>query len=105
MLIVNRGYLIVRAKKPFVDWANEQEQDFELFIDGEPTIYLTEEEFYDDALLIKENFKRIFQAELDAVSDNEESFPEIKLAVFEQWFDVEAGSTVMDILKKELDRE
>ncbi len=105
MFVVNRGYLIVRAKQPFVDWANEQEPDFELILDGEPTIYLTEEEFYDDALLIKENFKRIFLAELDAVSDNEDSFPEIKFNVFENWFDVETGSTVMDLLKKGLDRE
>ncbi|MFT5778894.1 MAG: hypothetical protein ACI837_001851 [Crocinitomicaceae bacterium] len=105
MKIVNRGYLIVQPKKPFVDWANEQEPDFQITIDLEPTIYLIEEEFYDDELIIKSHFKHVFLNELDAVSDEEESFPDIKLAVFLEWFSVRTGTTVMDSLELGLDRE
>lgn len=105
MLIVNRGYIIVRAKQPFVDWVNKQESDFETSVDGEPTIYLIEEDFYDDELMLQQNFKRIFLNELDAVSDDEASFPEIKLAVFNEWFAVELGATVFDSLKNGLNRE
>ncbi|MDG1658098.1 MAG: hypothetical protein P8H56_05920 [Crocinitomicaceae bacterium] len=105
MFIVNRGYILVRGKQPFVDWANAQQPEFEVTVDGEPTIYLVEEEFYDEQLLIKENFKRIFFAELDAVSDDESSFPDIKLQVFNDWFNVETGSTVMDTMKGGLNRE
>lgn len=105
MFIVNRGYIIVRPKQVFIDWANRMEPDFEIDADGEPTIYLIDEEFYDDELMLQQNFKRIFLNELDAVSDDESSFPEVKLEVFKEWFTVELGSTVFDSLKKGLDRD
>ena len=43
MFIVNRGYIIVRPKQAFIDWANRMEPDFEIDMDGEPTIYLIDE--------------------------------------------------------------
>ena len=42
MNIVNRGYLSVRPKAPFFDWANKFEEDvvFSLGFNNEPSLYL-----------------------------------------------------------------
>ena len=55
--------------------------------------------------MLQQSFKRIFLNELDAVTDDEDSFPEVKLEVFKEWFTVELGSTVFDSMKKGLDRD
>ena len=104
MDIVNRGYIIVWPKKAFTEWANARDEDFFADPDGEPTIYLIDEDFYDDEAVLKANFKNILINELFAVSDDEESFPEISMETFCSWFRVELGATVMDTLSRELQK-
>ncbi|MCH2232101.1 MAG: hypothetical protein MK105_17320 [Crocinitomicaceae bacterium] len=99
MKIVNRGYLKVKAKRPFIDWATATDADMFIDEDTEANIYLVEEDFFDVEPIIKANFKRIFLNELDAVTEDETAFPEIKLEVFEAWFNVEAGTMVFDCEK------
>ena len=57
MKFVNRGYLIVQAKEPFMSWANQYDEDFT--VDGvlEPNIYLIEEDFFEEEPIIKANFR------------------------------------------------
>lgn len=102
MKVVNRGYILIRPKQPFVEWAKEQ--DAELFItdDSEPTVYLIEEDFFEDEQVLKSHFKAIFSAELEGVSENEEAFPEIKWETFNDWFEAELGTTVVDCLSTPL---
>lgn len=105
MKIVNRGYLKVKAKQPFIDWATATDADSFIDADSEANIYLVEEDFFDIEPIIKANFKKIFLNELDAVSEDDSTFPEIKLEVFEEWFNVEAGTMVFDCEKGGLQGE
>lgn len=97
MKIVNRGYIAVRPKKEFIEWANKMDDDFELIGGVEPVIYLVEEDFIEEEPVIKANFKAIFRSELLSVTDDENLFPEINLENFEQWFEIELGNTVIDL--------
>lgn len=105
MKIVNRGFLKVKGKQPFIDWVKQT--DPELFIDedSEANIYLVEEDFFELEPVIKSNFKKIFYNELDAISENDDNYPEIKMEVFVEWFDVDAGTMVFDCEKGGLQGE
>lgn len=97
MKIIDRGFITVRPKQAFVDWANQQDDEFQIDLNAEPSVYLVEENFFEEDPLIEKNYKAIFECELAAVSDNESGFPEIKMGVFKEWFSVEVGSTVIDL--------
>lgn len=59
MKFVNRGYLSVKPTKLFIDWANEHDEDFAGLQSSEASIYLIEEEFYDDEPVLKSHFKSV----------------------------------------------
>jgi hypothetical protein len=99
MKIVNRGYLSVKALQPFIEWVNGQEDEFIIDEQTEPNIYLIDEDFFDLEPVIKSNFKKIFLNELQAISEDEESYPTINMENFEAWFSVEAGTSVFDCEK------
>lgn len=103
--IVNRGYIYIKPLPPFFEWANQHDEDFENLTDNEGSIYLIEDDFYDDEPVIKANFKKIFENELFAITDNEELFPEITFEQFEQWFSYELGTMVLDTQKTDLLRD
>lgn len=105
MKIVNRGYIIIHPKQPFIDWAVSQDEEYELDEYSEPNIYLIEEDFFEDEPVIKANFKKIFKNELNAVSDEEEIYPDITMENFEEWFSVILGNTVFDCEKGNLKGE
>ena len=105
MKIVNRGFITVRPKEAFVEWANQQDDEFKIDLSAEPSVYLIEEDFFDQDPIIESKFKQIFLCELEAVSDNEEGFPEINMSVFKEWFSLEVGSVVIDLEKEDLIRE
>lgn len=98
MKIVNRGYMLVKPKQAFLDWANSCDEDYNDLQEAEPNIYLIEEEFYEDEPIIKANFKKIFKNELLAVTEDESKYPEVKERLFFEWFHVELGSMVFDTL-------
>lgn len=102
MKFVNRGYIVVRPTKEFINWANQNDEDFEDLADNEASIYLIEEDFYDDEPVIKSHFKKIFLNELQGVSEDSASYPEISFETFNLWFDLEIGSTVFDTQKDSL---
>lgn len=96
MKFVNRGYVIVQPKEAFIVWANENDADYSDLDDNEPSIYLIQEDFFDDETVLKEYFKSIFTNELMAVTDNESKFPPIRWEVFNEWLEVRLGTTVFD---------
>ena len=105
MKIVNRGYLIVQPKQAFIDWAAKQDAEIDLFGELEPSIYLIEEDFFEDEPIIEQNFKKIFFNELESFSEDEDGYPEVKRANFDEWFSVNAGSAVYDAQKEGLHAE
>lgn len=102
--IVNRGFITVRPKKAFLDWANQfdDELQFSENDDCEASIYLIEEEFWEADLILEKYFKKIFENELLAITD-EDDFPENRtIELFLTWFDIDFGSTVFDTQKTDL---
>jgi hypothetical protein len=96
MKFVNRGYLAVKPTKLFFDWANKNDEDYSDLEDSESSIYLIEENFYDDEQVLKANFKKVFLNELQAVSEDDSTYPEMKFEIFTSWFNVELGASVFD---------
>lgn len=104
MKIVNRGYIIIKANQPFFDWANQFEDDmyFSEEDDLEPTVYLIEDEFMEVEPVIQQNFKKIFINELSMITDDESEFPQLTEELFYEWFEITAGTTVIDTLSSNL---
>lgn len=109
MKIVNRGYIIVRPKEQFWSWANqysEEEFKVEAGDEIEPNLYLITEDFFEVEPLIEQNFKNIFKTELMMVTEDEANWPEDRsMDRFAEWFEIEIGSTVMDMEKADLKRD
>lgn len=98
MKLTDNGFIAVWPTQKFIDWATEQDAELVLFDDMEPTVYLVEDDFLEDEPVVKSHFKEIFVSELSAVSEDETSFPEIKFEIFTEWFEVQLGATVIDLL-------
>lgn len=94
--------MVVTPKAAFIKWANKHDEDFSDLVDNEPSVYLIEEDFYDDETVLKANFKNVFINELLAVTEDETTFPEITMDEFTKFFSVIMGSTVFDTEKTDL---
>lgn len=105
MKIVNRGYIVVHPKQHYIDWANQFEDEFLMDEFSEPTVYLIEDDFFEDDQVLKANFKKIFNNELIAVTEDESTYPEITLENFDAWFSYVLGTTVFDTQKSDLRAE
>ena len=105
MHIVNRGYIIVTHKQPFVDWANTQDAEFQIEVGDEGTVYLIDEDFFDIEPLIERHYKQIFLSEVEGVYEDEGPIPEFSMEKFQDWFSVDVGGTVIDLLKEDLTRD
>jgi len=102
MNILNRGFITVTPKQDFWDWANKIDTEFQFSEEDavEPNVYLITEDFFDEAPLLEQHFKKIFKNELMSVSEDDSEWPEIiNLNVFQEWFSVQFGSMVFDLEK------
>lgn len=102
MKFVNRGYIVVQPTKEFIEWANKNDEDYADLTDNEPSVYLIDEDFFDDEEMIQAKFKKIFRNELAAVTSNDEVHPEITRENFDLYFTCSLGSTVFDLCKEDL---
>ena len=105
MMIVNRGYILVTPKRAFFEWANQHDEDFIDLDSNEGSIYLIEDDFYDDEPVIKANFKKIFENEVMAITEDESTYPSFTYELFEEWFSYQLGTVVFDTQKTDLIRE
>lgn len=96
MKFVNRGYMIVKPTETFIEWANKNDEDYSDLTSNEGSVYLIEEDFYDDEPVVKSNFKHIFLNELMAVSEDQDAYPAITMENFNSYFTYQLGSTVFD---------
>ena len=81
MKFVNRGYIYVKPTKAFIEWANEHDDDYSDLTGNEGTIYLIEEDFYDDEAMLTSKFKAIFSRSLLA-STASDSWPSKSIASY-----------------------
>lgn len=104
MLTVNRGFILVRPKQAFCNWAKQHDAGFMFDEDDdlEASVYLIEEDFTEFEPLIERNFKSIFYNECAGVVENDEVIPTPNLELFLEWFDLDFGGCVFDTLKTNL---
>jgi hypothetical protein len=107
MKIVNRGYIRITPTEKFWEWARIQDEEIDASIDfNEPNVYLIEDEFWDDTLLIEKYYKKLSTFECYQVSEDDHKILEPESAQdFLTYFNVEIGSTVIDCLKTSIDKD
>lgn len=104
MKTINRTAITIKAKEPYVRWANS-------FQDGGPQInikdlhsvtYLipdTYDEFNYEKYL-KKNFKSIFESELEAWMANPSVWPQkLTYKDVKEWFDIQVSDMIFDLGK------
>jgi hypothetical protein len=104
MDMINRSALLVRPKKPYIDWANGLEDEGpKLSLDKPPrelTVYLVDEVEFDSDTdkVIEKHFPKIFEHELFSWHVVEKDWPENRdLNTFHDWFNVEGHSLILDL--------
>lgn len=108
MKLVNRSYLIVKPKEPYIDWVRSFDDSVETDdLINQKTIYLVDEPAFDSPeeinKIIKKVWRDIFISELEAWYTDEESFPkDMTYKTFKQWFDVEYVDLGFDLSDDEL---
>ena len=105
---INRSVAVVKAKQPYLDWANSLPEpvagmDLASMNEDSHVYLLPELEMMDDQVEILAVFYgEIFENELAAWCTDEGTFPKKRtLQIFEQWFAVEFHSLVLDLIDDE----
>ncbi len=113
---INRSALIVKVKKPFLDWLIYTSKEYDPPEDElDPNLLKTEGfdskfvyliPIYDDMdsyeKFLKENYKEIFEHELSGWYTDPKMWPKNRSwKVFQEWFEYEIQSMVFDMVKNE----
>lgn len=113
---INRSALIVKVKKPFLDWLIYTSKEYDPPEDElDPNLLKTEGfdskfvyliPIYDDIdsyeKFLKENYKEIFEHELSGWYTDPKMWPKNRSwKVFQEWFEYEIQSMVFDMVKNE----
>ena len=106
MNLVNRGFIFVKARPVFIKWAQTIDPDLLIDEQAEGSVYLIEEEFWDDDVILKKYGKQIAQQEFESLGFEIADWPEsFELDDFLSWFSCELGCTCIDLLKEPLQKE
>jgi hypothetical protein len=111
MSTVNRSLLIVRAKKPFLDWLHSLPDPGVVTladVNRDSTVYLLPEIEYDAEQegILKHFFDLIFEEQLMGWWQDDRDWPSNRsFEVFTDWFDVEFHSLVLDLVDEPLTSE
>lgn len=119
--MINRAAILLRYKEPALHWiltADESDQVASLSLDDlnkENTVFLISDEDGENSetcrAWISRNFRALFEHALEAWYVDESLWPkDLSLVLFDQWFDVECHSVVIDtlddpIIDEDLDAE
>ena len=106
--LTNRAAFIVIPRQPFVDWVQGLDADAanipaEDIMDPR-AVYLVfdHEDGYDQEKLIQNNFKAVFEEQLNGWSLDETQWPEKRdLRTFKKWFHIAICSMVIDLADKQ----
>lgn len=104
MTILNRGQIVVFPTENFQNWAKQNsEEDLFFSSQAEPSVYLIEEEFWDDEHIIEKYRKKILKRELSEICLDDSKWPIIKdNEQFRSYFNVFLGLIVVDLLESDL---
>jgi hypothetical protein len=104
MKILNRGFIKITPTETFISWAKTVSEETPFFDNiPEPTIYLIEDDFWDDEKILEKYFKKIAKQEFQAFEEDKENQPQIPdLDLFRVYFNFELGTFVYDLLNDSL---
>ncbi|MCK9269840.1 MAG: hypothetical protein RBR47_12710 [Bacteroidales bacterium] len=105
---INRNAIVVKPKKPVLDWVNSVYPEKPVFTPGEGNVYLIGERDSNEEIAqwLKRNFDEIFQNELNDWYTNEEVWPQKRtFKMFQEWFDYDIHSMVLDLEETEIIKE
>ena len=102
--MLNRAALILKAKKPFVQWINESDPTNKAphvsmaEVNQDRTVYLINDQ---EAESVEEwigpNCANLFESELEDWSRDESVWPQNRdLQLFKKWFEVECHTVLID---------
>lgn len=106
MNLVNRGFIFIKPRPAFIDWAQQIEPELLIDEQAEGSVYLIEEEFWDDELVLKNYAKKIAAQEMSAITEDETLWIQwSNMEEFEALFSVEMGCSCIDLLALPLAKE
>lgn len=107
MQLINRGFISVRPSSLFIDWLKTYDSNVLIMAeDAEATVYLIEEEFWDDALILKTYAKKIATLAFAEYGCDEDHWPSnFEIENFEHWFVCDLGCTCIDLLGAPIQKE
>jgi hypothetical protein len=107
MKTVNRGFISITPTQLFIAWALKYSNEEQFFTNNpEPSIYLIEDDFWEDAIILEKYFKKIAQEEFKAICSDEEKFPVLSNEdEFSLYFSSSLGTIIHDLLKEKLEKE
>ena len=106
MNIVNRGFIFVKARPPFIKWAQTIDPDLLIDEQAEGSVFLIEEEFWDDELTLMSYAKKIASHEFSSITEDETQWIKwTTITDFEALFAIEMGCTCIDLRKEALQKE
>jgi len=107
MQLINRGFISVKPSSLFIEWLKSYDSAVLITAkDAEATVYLIEEEFWDDALILKTYAKKIATSTFAEYGCDEAHWPSnFDIENFEQWFDCDLGCTCIDLLAAPIQKE
>lgn len=106
MKLVNRGFLLAKPFAPFIDWATQIDPELMMDENSEGSLYLIEEEFWDDDLIIEKYAKKIWAQECSNIEADPKNWPVLsETRTVTHFFHLELGCTVIDLLKEPLEQE
>ena len=103
--IVNRVVILIKPKKPFIDWAKYVDTEDELtdehieeVFDGYSAYLLKDAEDDDEfEKIIRKEYSKIFENELAGWSQDESEWPQKRsYKVFKEWFEIITSLMVFD---------
>lgn len=105
MKVLNRGYIIVSPKSIFFHELTPQaNNDYLVSEEPEPSIYLIEEDFWDDETVLKKYYKRIVHSEMSQLEAKDAHLLEkIKFENIHEYFKITMGSLVFDLDERSLE--
>jgi len=112
MYSINRHVIVVKPKKPYIEWINSLPNSEEPIEIGELgtdcTSYLIPDFDYEDDShkYIQEIYKSIFEIELEGWSTDERTWPQQRTyQLFQKWFTIEIHSEVIDCLESKIEKD
>ena len=101
-----RKFIFVKPKNPFISWAQSNNPEIVIDENAEGSVYLIEEDFWDDELILQQYAKKIAHQEFSSIVSDSNVWPQWNdLNEFEAFFNIEMGCTCVDLRAENLQKE